>query len=68
MSDFQTYEQFTKDWSLSQKIKFYYEVDINNSEDDIQEVIHHISHDATRIQQFEEKFKQYLIEREYIDE
>ena len=68
MSIIPSYEQFTKDWSLSQKIKFYYEVDIKNSEDDIKEVINHISHDATRIQQFEEKFKQYLIEREYINE
>ena len=59
MSVIPCYEQFTKDWSLSQKIKFYYEVDIKNSEDDIQEVINHISHDSTRIQQFEEKFKQY---------
>jgi len=61
-----TYEEFTKDWTISQKIKFYYEVDINNYDENIDDVIRHISHEVTRIQQFEEDFKQYLIEREYI--
>ena len=66
MNKLPTYDQFTKDWSLSQKIKFYYEVDINNFDGDINEIINHISHDATRIVQFEETLKQYLQEREYI--
>ena len=66
MNKLPTYDQFTKDWSISQKIKFYYEVDINNFDGDINEIINHISHDATRIEQFEETLKQYLQEREYI--
>ena len=35
MNKLPTYDQFTKYWSLSQKIKFYYEVDINNFDGDI---------------------------------
>lgn len=66
MSIIPTYEEFTKDWTISQKIKFYYEVDLHNFDGDIQEIINHISHDVTRIHQFEETLKQYLIEREYI--
>ena len=66
MSKIPSYEEFTKDWSISQKIKFYYEIDIDNFEGDINEVIRHISHEVTRIQQFESEFKQYLIEKEYI--
>jgi hypothetical protein len=66
MSKKPSYEEFTKDWSISQKIKFYYEVDIDNFDGDINEVIRHISHEVTRIQQFESEFKQYLIEKEYI--
>ena len=68
MSVIPTYEEFTKDWTLSQKVKFYYEVDIDNFDENINDVIRHISHDVTRIQKFEKDFKQYLIEREYINE
>jgi len=68
MSDLKTYEELTKYWSLSEKVKFYYEVDINNFNGDINEIINHISCDVTRIHEFEKKFKQYLIEREYINE
>ena len=68
MSVIPTYEKFTKDWTTSQKIKFYYEVDINNFEENINDVIRHITHDVSRLRQFEEDFKQYLIEREYIHE
>lgn len=66
MSKKPSYEEFTKDWSINQKIKFYYEVDIDNFEGNINEVIGHISHEVTRIQQFESEFKQYLIEKDYI--
>ena len=66
MSKKPSYEEFTKDWTTSQKIKFYYEVDIDNFDENINDVIRHISHDVTRLEQFEKDFKQYLIEREYI--
>jgi hypothetical protein len=68
MTNSSEYEEFTKNWTLSQKIKFYYEVDISNFDENINDVIRHISHDVTRVQQFEKDFKQYLIEREYINE
>ena len=66
MSVIPSYEEFTKDWTISQKVKFYYEVDIDNFEGNINEVIQHLLQDFTRVQQFESDFKQYLIEREYI--
>jgi len=66
MSVIPTYNEFTKDWTISQKIKFYYEVDIDNFDENINDVIRHISHDVTRLEQFEKEFKQYLKEREYI--
>jgi hypothetical protein len=50
------------------KLVFYYEKDLNNSQVDINEIARHIAHDITRIQQFENDLKQYLIEREYINE
>ena len=43
-----TYEEFTKDWTISQKVKFYYEVDIDNFDENINDVIRHISHDVTQ--------------------
>ncbi len=68
MSKKPTYEEYTQEWSLMDKLVFYYEKDLNNSQVDINEIARHIAHDITRIQQFENDLKQYLIEREYINE
>jgi hypothetical protein len=68
MSDKPTYEEYTQEWSLMDKLVFYYEKDLNNSQVDLNEIARHIAHDITRIQKFENDLKQYLIEREYINE
>lgn len=66
MTELPTYEEYTKDWTLKDKIQFYYEVDINNFITDLDEVVKDITIDISSIQTFEENFREYLIEREYI--
>lgn len=72
-----TYEEYTKGWSLEEKMRMYYEEDIkeecNVSHNmamasykwtckDIAEIVNN----ADWLPNFEEKFKEYLIERDYI--
>lgn len=66
MTELATYEEYTKDWTLKDKIEFYYEVDINNFITELDEVVKDITIDISSIQKFEENFREYLIEREYI--
>lgn len=66
MTELPTYEEYTKDWTLKDKIQFYYEVDIGNFITDLDEVVKDITIDISSIQKFEENFREYLIEREYI--
>ena len=50
MTELPTYEEYTKDWTLKDKIQFYYEVDINNFITDLDEVVKDITIDISSIQ------------------
>ena len=70
-----TYEEYTKGWSIEQKMEMCYEEDIYKSGDSdaprkvwtYKDVAHAVDN-ADWLPDFEEKFKKYLQEREYIDD
>jgi len=66
MTELPTYEEYTKNWTLKDKVKFYYEVDIDNFAEDLDELVKDITIDISSIREFEKEFRGYLIEREYI--
>jgi hypothetical protein len=66
-----TYEEYTKDMSLRKKLEMYYDADIDSPATsykwtckDIAEIVDN----ADWLPDFEKKFKEYLEEREYIQE
>jgi hypothetical protein len=66
-----TYEEYTKDMSLQKKLEMYYDADIDSPATsykwtckDIAEIVDN----ADWLPDFEKKFKEYLEEREYIQE
>lgn len=61
-----TYEQYTKDMSLSDQIKFYFDVDIGNYLGDPWEILAECAVDPHWLEEFKVNFKEYLQEREYI--
>ena len=66
MKKLPTYEQYIKDMSLVDQIKFYYDVDIDNYLGDPWEILAECAVDQTWLEEFEVNFKEYLQEREYI--
>jgi len=66
MTELPTYEEYTKNWTLKDKVKFYYEVDIDNFAGDLNELVKDITIDISSIREFEKEFRGYLIESEYI--
>ena len=61
-----TYEEYTKDMSLVDQIKFYYDVDIDNYLGDPWEILAECAVDPHWLSEFKVNFKEYLQEREYI--
>jgi hypothetical protein len=62
-----TYEQYIKDMSLVEQIKFYYDVDIDNYLGDPWQIVAEIAEDCPNwLAEFKINFKEYLQEREYI--
>tara|TARA_B110000467_G_C17881035_1_gene244839 strand:+ start:183 stop:440 length:258 start_codon:yes stop_codon:yes gene_type:complete len=61
-----TYEEYIKDMSLSEQIKFYYDVDIDNYLGDPWEILAECAVDPHWLTEFKVNFKEYLQEREYI--
>jgi len=61
-----TYEEFTKDMSLADQIKFYYDVDLDNYLGDPWEILAECAVDPHWLSEFKVNFKEYLQEREYI--
>ena len=64
-----TYEEYTKGWSLKQKLEMYYEADIEKLNTDVSCIFADFADaidNADWLPEFEEKFKEYLKEREYI--
>ena len=66
MEELPTYEQYTKDMSLADQIKFYYDVDIDNYLGDPWEILAECAVDPHWLKEFKVNFKEYLQEREYI--
>ena len=62
-----TYEEYTKDMSLVDQIKFYYDVDIDNYLGDPWEILAECAVDPHWLSEFKVNFKEYLQEREYIE-
>ena len=62
-----TYEEFTKDMPLVEQIKFYYDVDVDNFLGDPWEIVAEIAEDSPNwLKEFNQEFKEYLQERDYI--
>ena len=61
-----TYEEYIKDMSLVDQIKFYFDVDIDNYLGDPWEILAECAVDPHWLSEFKINFKEYLQEREYI--
>ena len=66
MEKLPTYEQYIKDMSLADQIKFYFDVDIDNYLGDPWEILAECAVDPHWLKEFKVNFKEYLQEREYI--
>jgi hypothetical protein len=66
-----TYEEYTKDMSLVDQIKFYYDVDLKDFFPDgwmadPWEIVAQVATNPNWLNEFNKEFKEYLQEREYI--
>jgi len=66
-----TYEEYTKDMSLVDQIKFYYDVDLKDffpdgCMADPWEIVAQVAVNPNWLNEFNKEFKEYLQEREYI--
>ena len=66
-----TYEEYTKDMSLVDQIKFYYDVDLKDFfpdgwMTDPWEIVAQVAINPNWLNEFNKEFKEYLREREYI--
>ena len=66
MQNLPTYEEWTKDMSLVDQIKFYFDIDIDNYLGDPWEILAECAVDSHWLEEFKVNFKEYLQEREYI--
>jgi hypothetical protein len=66
MKKLPTYEEYIKDMSLADQIKFYFDVDIDNYLGDPWEILAECAVDPHWLEEFKVNFKEYLQEREYI--
>jgi len=66
MKELPTYEEYIKDMSLADQIKFYFDVDIDNYLGDPWEILAECAVDPHWLEEFKINFKEYLQEREYI--
>jgi hypothetical protein len=61
-----TYYKFIKDWSLVEKLKFHYDVDLDNFTGDVWELIADVANNPNWLNEFYREFEENLREREYI--
>ena len=62
-----TYEEWTKNMSLTDQIKFHYDVDIDNYLGDPWQIVAEIAEDCPNwLNEFKKEFRENLKEREYI--
>tara|TARA_A100001015_G_C14822926_1_gene645499 strand:+ start:369 stop:572 length:204 start_codon:yes stop_codon:yes gene_type:complete len=66
MQNLPTYEEWTKDMSLTKQIQFYYDVDIDNFVGDVWDIVAEVAENPHWLKEFKVNFKEYLQEREYI--
>ena len=65
--DLPTFEEWTKDMSLTDQIKFHYDVDIDNFIGDPWDIVGQIAEDCPNwLSEFNKEFEENLREREYI--
>ena len=66
--DLPTFEEWTKDMSLTDQIKFHYDVDLDNFTGDPWEIIAEIARTegSNWLREFHKEFEENLREREYI--
>ena len=61
-----TYYQFVKDMNLADKLKFHYDVDLDNFTGDVWEIVSDALTNPNWLEEFEKEFQENLREREYI--
>jgi hypothetical protein len=66
MEKLPTYWEFIKDWSLVEKLKFHYDVDLDNFTGDVWEIVAESSTNRHWLNEFYRDFEENLREREYI--
>ena len=71
MEELQTYEEYTKDMSLVDQIKFYYDVDLKDFFSDgwmvdSWEIVAQVATNPNWLNEFNKEFKENLRERAYI--
>jgi len=71
MEELPTYEQYIKDMSLTDQIKFHYDVDLEDFFPDgwmvdPWEIVAQVATNPNWLNEFNKEFKEYLQEREYI--
>ena len=68
MNTLPTYEEWTKDMSLTDQIKFHYDVDLDNFTGDPWEIVAEIAQTqgSNWLKEFHQEFEENLREREYI--
>ena len=66
MQNLPTFEEWTKDMSLTDQIKFYYDVDIDNFIGDPWEIVAEVATNPNWLNEFKKEFEEDLREREYI--
>ena len=66
--DLPTFEEWTKDMSLTDQIKFHYDVDLDNFTGDPWEIVADIARTkgSNWLNEFNKEFEENLREREYI--
>lgn len=66
--DLPTFEEWTKDMSLTDQLKFHYDVDLDNFTGDPWEIVAEIARTdgSNWLREFHKEFEENLREREYI--
>ena len=61
-----TYEEWTKNMSLTDQLKFHYDVDLDNFTGDVWEILSDALTNPNWLKEFNKEFEENLREREYI--
>ena len=61
-----TYEEWTKNMSLTDQLKFHYDVDLDNFTGDVWEILSDALTNPNWLNKFNKEFEENLREREYI--